>query len=260
MLPNYLILGAQKAGTTFLYEALCTHPLVIPSKVKEVHFFDHHWKRGTRWYRRRFPTGGMTALLRAQHIRRRLCRGEATPYYLFHPVAAGRIKSIIPDVKLIVVLRNPIYRAYSHHQHNVRHDREPLSFRDAIAAEPERLAGEEERLRNDPDYRSYAHQHYSYIARGEYAQQLAVYLDRFPRERLWVLKAEHLFADPGRWINRTCEFLDLPPLSQARNAWAPRNVGAYENLDPAIIARLATHYAPHNERLSELLGYDFGWL
>lgn len=259
MLPNYLIIGAQKAGTTFLHETLCTHPLVVAPKVKEVHYFDFHPQRGLRWYRRRFPVGGVGALLRARRCRCRLRRGEATPYYLFHPLAAGRIAHALPGVKLIAVLRNPIHRAYSHYQHNVRRGREPLSFADAVAAEPERLAGEEERLRNEPGYRSYAHQHYSYVARGEYARQLAFYLDRFPRESLLVLKAEDLFADPGRWVNRTCEFLGLPLLEPASNAWSPRNVGAYENLDSGIHARLAAHYAPHNERLSELLGYDLGW-
>lgn len=260
MLPNYLILGAQKAGTTFLYEALCTHPLVIPSKVKEVHFFDHRWQRGTRWYRRRFPTGGMAALLRRLRAQRRLCRGEATPYYLFHPLAADRIKSVLPDAKLIVILRNPIHRAHSHHQHNVRHDREPLSFRDAIAAEPERLAGEEERLRSDPGYQSYAHQHYSYVKRGEYAAQLAAYLERFPRKQIWVLQSEELFAQPDYWISRTFEFLDLPNPGHVSDARLPRNAGgSYENIDTRTYEELAAHYSPHNDRLVDLLGRELTW-
>ena len=97
---------------------------------------------------------------------KRYLTGEATPYYLFHPHAAGRLAELIPHAKLIVLLRDPVTRALSHYQHNLAMRCESLSFEEAIQAEPERLAGELEKMMNDPAYYSYNHQQYSYLARG----------------------------------------------------------------------------------------------
>lgn len=260
MLPNYLIIGAQKAGTTFLHEMLCTHPEVAPPKVKEVHYFDLNSHRSKFWYRRRFGIGPLHEFFRAGisgHLPR---RGEATPYYLFHPLAAARIARCLPKVKLIAVLRNPVGRAYSHYQHNVRRGRENLSFADAVAAEPERLAGEEERILRDPAYRSFSHQHFSYVARGEYARQLEVYLGYFRRENLLVIKSEDLFQTPHHWFERTCGFLGINPESTTTDVWEPRNTGGeYTAIDHDVRTMLETHFRPHNRRLEALLERDLNW-
>src|SRR6187200_1451927 len=138
-LPDFLVIGAQKAGTTALYAYLRWHPGITGPSWKEVSFFDRHWWRGEAWYRGQFPLRAGGRLV-----------GEASPSYLFHPLAPERARSLVPDAKLIALVRNPVDRAYSQYQHAVALGREPLSFEDALAAEDERLVGEVERLLADP--------------------------------------------------------------------------------------------------------------
>jgi hypothetical protein len=247
--PAFLILGAQKAGTSTLYDLLGRHPQVIPATVKEVHFFDLHFGRGVGWYRSHFPLlwrGGPAAIT-----------GEASPYYLFHPHCARRIAALLPEVKLIVLLRDPVARAYSHFQHKRRDGGETLSFEEAIAREPERLHGEHERLLADETYHSHAHQHFSYLARGQYLEQLQAYHQFFRREQMLVLSSEEFFARPCEVYARVLRFLGL-------GAWQPSQIpvlnrGDYDRDAIPGAERLRDYFAPHNRRLYEYLGVDFGW-
>jgi hypothetical protein len=183
--------------------------------------------------------------------------GEASPYYMFHPHAPVRIREMVPDARLIVMLRNPVDRAYSHYQHEFRKKRESLSFAEAVEREPERLHGELERMLQDPRYNSRAHRRHAYVTRGVYLESLERVLQVFPREQLLVIRSEDYFGDPDATLRRVCAFLGLP--AQARRTFAKRNVGAYAPIAPDLRARLAAFYAPHNARLSDLLGADVGW-
>src|SRR6185295_9772010 len=144
---------------------------------------------------------------------RQLISGEATPYYLLHPLVPERVARTLPDIRLIVLLREPVERAYSHYQLMRRERREPLSFPEAIAAEEKRLAGEVERIVADPSYRSRKHRNFSYVTRGLYADQLDHWLEHFPREQLLVLRAEDLLASPAETYAEVLAFLDLQPHS-----------------------------------------------
>jgi hypothetical protein len=191
-MPAALMIGAQRSGSTSSFNYLIPHPNVLAPLGKELHYFDLHYARGLRYYRGRFP------------LRSRLGSGnitvDATPYYMVHPPVPSRAAELLPDVKLIAVLRNPIDRALSHYQHEVRGGREPLSFEEALAREPERLKGEEERLRDEPNYYSWNHHRYSYVHRGLYLQQLRRWVEHFPRSQLLVLQSEQLFRDrPELW-------------------------------------------------------------
>jgi hypothetical protein len=245
-LPDFLIIGAQKAGTTSLHAYLCEHSRVPAPTKKEVHFFDHEFHRGTDWYRAHF-----------QRYEEGTVSGESTPYYLFHPLAPQRAAEVLPDCKLIVLLRNPVDRAFSHHNHERALGYETLDFEQAIEAEPARLAGEEERLAREPGSRSFAHQHHSYLARGRYAGQLERWFESFDRERLLVLGAEDLFTEPGGIVGEAQEFLGLdvepPPDLSARNA------RSYAPIGEEMRAALRLAFEPHNRRLYELVGRDFGW-
>ena len=142
MLPDFVIIGAQKSGTTSLDEFVYQHPAILPA-AKGVHcYFALHYKKGEDWYRLRFP-------IRASQ---KFLSGEGSPIYLFYPWVPGRMKKLLPDVKLIVILRNPVDRAYSHYHHTKRKKRETLSFEEATNSEEERCAGERERMIKDPDY------------------------------------------------------------------------------------------------------------
>jgi hypothetical protein len=257
LLPSYLIIGAQRAGTTSLHRYLVQHPGVRTMlRTKGVHFFDTAYGRGMAWYASRFPTR-----LYARYVARRhgveLITGEASPYYLFHPHVPARVAEHLPAVKLIALLRDPVQRAYSHYQHEVARGFETLPFEEAVEAEPARLAGELERMAADPLYNSFEHQHHSYLARGRYHEQLARWLARFPREQLLVVSSERFFAEPERTFRRVLDFLGLPPFTPA--AFERHNAYDYREMGAEVRARLVDHYREPNRRLYETLGEDFGW-
>jgi hypothetical protein len=244
-LPDFLILGAQKAGTTALYDYLHRQPAISGPAWKEVSFFDRHWARGERWYRGNFP-------------RRAAARvGEASPGYLFHPDAPRRVRELLPDARLVAVLRDPVARAYSHYRHEVALGREPLSFEDALAAEDGRMDGELERMAADPAYFSYAWWNWTYRARGLYAEQLERWYAVFPREQLLVVLNEELAADTAGTVARVLDFLGAPPPQPAEY---PRVYDRdYERMRPETRTELEAFYAAPNRRLSELLGRELAW-
>jgi hypothetical protein len=256
VLPDFLIIGAQRAGTATLYYNLVRHPSVLPALRKEVHFFDLEYWRGPRWYRGYFPT---RRLMEGRRRRNGVAlTGEATPYYLFHPAVPSRVAAVLPQARFVVLLRDPVARAYSHYQREVRKGREPLSFADALAQEPSRLAGEAARLVADPRYHSERFQRFSYRTRGVYAPQLRAWLAAFPRERFLVLESEALFADPVRAFGEVAAFLGLPPWRPS--GVTPYNTERYATLDPALRAELEDFYRPHNMELETLLGRPPSWV
>lgn len=252
ILPSFLVIGAQRAGTTTFFSDLCEHSHVARPVGKELHFFNYDYWRGVNWYRSFFPTAASRRLARRRGGD--LVAGEATPYYLFHPAVPSRVAETIPDARLIVLLRNPVDRAYSHYQKTRRMGFEWLSFEKAIAVEDKRLAGEEERLAADPRYRSEHHRRHAYLARGHYADQLERWLACFPRDQLLVLLAEDYFARPAEAHAETLEFLGLPQQSLAR----PRsdNPRPYEPLEADLRASLEQRFAKSNARLALLLGRE----
>jgi hypothetical protein len=245
-LPDFLILGAQRAGSTSLFDSLCAHPGISEPTHKELHFFDQNWWRDVGWYRRFFP-----------FARRRLT-GEASPYYLFHPLSPARVAATVPYAKLIALLRDPVERAYSQYNLSSHYGQEDLSFEEALDREPERLAGEEEKIAADPRYKSFSHRYHSYVARGLYAEQLERWFGYFPRQQLLVVRAEDLFRKPVATYGDIVEFLGLPPHELERHAH--RNKAEYAPMHEATRARLTDLFREPNERLYELLGRDFEWV
>jgi hypothetical protein len=244
-LPDFLILGAQKAGTTALYAYLRWHPQITGPSFKEVSFFDRHYVRGERWYRAHLP------------IRRSGLVGEASPSYLFHPLAPERVAGMLPRARLIALLRNPIDRAFSHYQHEVALGREQLSFEDALAHEDERMEGELERMLRDPAYFSDAWWNYTYAARGRYAEQLERWLAAFPREQLLVLFTEELAADTPGTYRRVLDFLDVESLGL--DDYPRIFEREYGGMEPATRAGLEDGFVEPNRRLAELLERELPW-
>jgi sulfotransferase family protein len=253
-LPDFLIIGAQKCGTTFLYQLLVQHPHVKPAFAKEVHYFDLNFERGDNWYRSHFPL---------QMRNSRTCiTGEASPYYLFHPHAPRRASAVVPDAKLVVLLRNPVDRAYSHYQHQVKRvikgqTPETLPFEEAIEVEERILPGEVSKMLQNEYYASSTHRARSYLSRGIYIDQLLAWSRFFQRKRMLILKSEDLFSDTTNVLERMLDFLEIPH-------WAPEtysipNKREYTGVSPLIRQRLDEYYKPHNQRLYEYLGVDLGW-
>src|SRR4051794_15060794 len=224
VLPDFVIVGAQKAGTTSLYAYLRAHPNVLPAASKEVHFFDTcEWDSGPEAYRANFP---MRAHMQfARWFRRAaVITGEATPYYLYHPLAAERLASTAPDAKIIILLRDPVERTLSHYWHEVRGKRETLGVRDALQAEEDRLRGREEALvAGEPACQHLDHRNFSYRDRSRYTRQVARYLKLFPADRVLVLQSEKLFGDDPDVKEQLARFLGLPPLTRP---FIAENVGS----------------------------------
>jgi hypothetical protein len=156
-----------------------------------------------------------------------------------------------------MLLRDPIDRAFSQHHHETVLGFEDVPFEEALALEADRLAGEEQRILKEPGYNSFAHQHHSYRARSRYAEQLERWFGLFDRNQILILAAEDLFAEPERVVSQAQEFIGLPP-HRPRDLTA-KNARSYTPIPGPLRARLREEFAPHNARLYELVGRDFGW-
>ncbi|NWG23444.1 MAG: sulfotransferase domain-containing protein [Pseudorhodoplanes sp.] len=256
VLPSVLVIGAQRAGTTSLHEYLSQHPSLFASRRKEVHYFDIHYGKGSRWYASNFPTRKYAEEKAGSSTQYHSF--ETTPYYLYHPLAPARAAQMLPHAKIIVLFRNPISRAYSHYLNEVRKGYEKLTFADALAAEDERLRGESEKLINQPSYYSYNHQHYSYVDRGRYAAQVEHWLKYFPRNQFLFLRSEDLFQNPGKTLNEIAEFLNIAPFPERDYERLNASVGQ-EKLDRSIRERLSREFSSHNTRLGEIANRSFDW-
>lgn len=256
MMPDFIILGVQRAGTTSLYEYLIAHPDVGAASKKEVHFFDRHYTGGIAWYRAHFPPLGEQRRFERQNGRRYIT-GEASPYYLFHPDVPARIRRVVPEAKFLVLLRNPIDRALSHYHHNRRLGMETLSFEEALDREEERLAGEEAKLLQSEGMVSLPHQTYSYQARGAYAIQLERWFALYPREQFCILDSEYFYADTDGAMAQVFRFLSLPEFTGGD--YEQFNAASYATMNPETRRRLQKFFAPHNAHLERLLGRAFDW-
>ena len=255
VMPDFIVIGGQKCGSTSLHRYIKEHPNIVPSYKKSSGFFDANYFRGFGWYRSHFPLKSKMDELQSQG--ERFITGEVAQSYMHHPAAPQRIFDAIPNTKFIALLRDPVQRAYSHYQHMVRTGRETLSFKEAIAQEDERLDRAEELVMNGDDEALKSFRNYSYKSRGRYAEQLTRWFALFPREQFLILKSEDLFLNPEKVTHRIYEFLELPywQLAQYKNV----NPGNYPSAEIETLNYLAEYFRPHNERLSMLLGDDFGW-
>lgn len=255
VLPNFLIIGGKKCGTTSLYSYLTAHPDVFPASQKELYYFHTCYHLGIHWYKSYFPTVFTKALHRLRG--RPFFTGEATPDYLLFPSVAERVQRVIPDVRLIAILRNPIDRAYSYYNHNRRAGLEACTFDEAVDQEEERLAGTvSNELPTDPA-KKFRVEQFSYKTRGLYADQLKAWGERFPREQLLVLSTEELQAHPEDTLRQALDHLGLPYHAPAE--FKKLNAAPYPDMEPATRRKLSAFFRPHNERLYEFLGRDLGW-
>lgn len=265
VLPDWAIIGAAKSGTTTLYDLLVCHPCVVPAMEKEVRYFSHglNYGHGESWYRSHFAT--------RMHMRRVMreagsaLTGEASPDYLFMPASPARMRRLLPDARLLVILRNPVDAAYSYYSMNVRMGREALPFGEAMHADAGAISGARARLEADPEddrfvFRGPSPHPFSvrtYIGRYEYAGQLRRWFAHYPRDRFLILTNEELRADRQGTLDRAFAFLGLEPfgLPPAGDS----NVGTYRPMDPQVRGMLVEHFRPHNAELEGLLGRGLGW-
>ncbi len=259
ILPTFVILGGQRCGTSSLYKYLGQHPEIAPSLRKEIEYFTIDYGNGELWYRAHFPLALRRLISRL--FGRSLVTFEATPDYLFDPRAPERLQRLLPEARLIVLLREPVSRAFSHYHHMARLGLDDLSFPDAIAAEESRLSGQLEEMKEDPLARVLPFRRYSYRTRGLYAEQLERWFDLFPREQFLILGSDDLFTDPVGTLHRIADFVGV-------GRWAPAEFRNYSytaqpvtnpDIPEETAAQLGEFFAGPNAELARLLGTDPGW-
>lgn len=274
MLPDFIIVGAMKSGTSTLAYHLRQHPSIYMPK-RELHFFDaqggyaDRWERGAKWYEKQFEDAEPTDL-----------RGEKTPTYAYLPSVSERVHSVVPEVSLLWIFRNPVDRAYSNYWHAVRSGGEWLSFEEAVRRESERVKEDIWK---------------GYVRRSQYVEQVERFLEYFDREAMHFCLLEDLKQDPGSVLNNVCSFLgldrgqlDLGAHDRRKNVTrAPRSIRArylrerledipllgslffrlehafnrrrrpgYPQMDSELRARLKRHFEPYNQRLEERVDLD----
>lgn len=261
VMPDFLVVGAKRGGSTSLFNYLMMHPGILglyprPRLQKSTDFFFREYSRGEKWYRSNFHT----AYFR-DHLASRLgylpLSGEASPYYIWDPRVARRAYDANPRIKSVMLIRNPVSRAFSHWQERTLNGVEPLSFSDALAAEEERTVGELERMLSDPEYYSFAHDWYSYRARGVYLPQLENWRAVFPDDQLLVLRSEELYTDTQGTFDRVCKFLGIPiwTLPEAKQFNASPN----ESMPADCKSDLESYYKPYNKMLEQYVGFPLAW-
>ena len=254
--PTFLMIGAQRCGTTSLFRAITAHPQVVHAPFhKGVNYFDLNYYRGPEWYRGHFPVAEIARHKTAGHGEP--VAFEASGYYLYHPFAIERIARDLPDVRLVVMLRDPVERAFSAYKHEYARGFEWEPFEQALKLEDDRLLGEIDRMRADPAYESFPHRHHSYRHRGQYAEQLDRVFAHFPRSQVHIIESEVFFANPAAEYQRLLEFLGLRPFEPAN--FGQHNARPGSPMEAETRRMLEQHYQPHNERLADLLGRSPQW-
>jgi hypothetical protein len=251
VLPDFLLLGAMKSGTSTLFDYLNQHPDIRRPAVKEIQYFGHYYHRGTTWYRSHFPL-----FVPAPWRSRRWLTGEASSGYIYDPLAPSRVINLLPKARLIVVLRHPTERTYSHYHHMRSNGFESMSFREALDVEATRLAATQQRLViNDRD--GAAARLFNYTGRSLYAPQIARWRTFFPSDQLLVLSAEELYSTPTVVLKQVFRFLGVRDDIQIE----PRHLNArrYDDIEPDLRARLDDYFAPSVRELEASLGRSFGW-
>ena len=237
--PFFLIIGAQKAGTSSLFHYLNQHPDIVPPVVKgEVHYFDLHYDRSKKWYLGHFPLRRTRELVI-----------EKSPYYFYHPLAPKRSYQFNNYFRLVALVRDPVKRAYSHYHHEIENGREERSFRQAVEEEMENVETDHFRLANNEMTYSFSHQRYSYFARGRYAEQLDLWLSYFSRNQLYLETAERFFRKPQTVCSEIFDFLGVSGYTVSTGK--THNPGSYKGpMSEKDKQWLADLYREPNHRLA----------
>lgn len=256
LLPDFIIIGFPKAGTTSLYHYLIQHPNVGASTEKELDFFNFSYWRGMSWYRTRFPT-----IFEKKKIEKitgtKFVVGEASPLYVYHPLVPQRIKQNLPNVKLIVILRNPIDRAYSHHQQNLRRGWDTMKFEEAIHEDEKRFQYMNEKflhgLRNYEKFEMPA----PVVSIGKYYKFLEKWMETFPKNQFLIIEDIDLEEKLDLTLKKIFNFLEIE--EHKIKDIKKMNTGKYQKINEQTYENLKKMYKPYNEKLENLLKMKFNW-
>lgn len=253
ILPDYIIIGAMKSGTTSLNFNLSEHPCIIPASFDEIGFFDVNFNLGLNWYRSFFPTSFKKNKILSKYGH--FCSGEDTPFYFWREDAAERIKNLIPNTKFLLILRNPVDRAYSNYTDGLIKNPNLPSFENTIKHEIALIS--EENTRISIHKNSIFSRDPSHIAKGFYAEQLDVWFKYFSKKQFHFISTEDLSINPVETMNTVFNFLQLPEYEI--KIPQKRKCKNYKKMNSDTRNFLINYYQPHNTKLYQLIGKKFDW-
>lgn len=255
-LPDFLIIGAPRSGTSALYDYLIQHEQIQKVAYKELHFFSKYYHRGVYWYRSFFPTKNLLSKL---SMDKKTITGEATPTYLHYPHAAKRIHDLIPNVKLIILLRNPIDRAYSHHQYRLlRSTEETLSFEESFEREQKLKSTDLEKMFLDKNFYDENFYNQNYFSLGIYWEQIERWFKFFQKTQILIIDSEKFFSETKNTMNKIYDFLELPQQSLSKYEKI-HSSGSTEKINSNTRKNLSTFFDSHNKKLYEIINQNFNW-
>ena len=237
--PNFMIIGASKCGTTSLFFYLSQHPQILTPHKKEIDFFNHNFDLGLSWYLAQFP---------AIADGKQFITGEASPFYLYDSLARARIEQLFPNMKLIMMLRDPVKRTISEYYHAVNHDLEQRSLSEIIDLEKELLATKP---------RSEVMESFGYLFNSIYLDKIAKWQANFPQKNILIIDSEFFFEHTEVVMQQIWQFLDLPAIALAEHI--RYNVGSYSPVSQQIERQLQEFFAPYNRELTAYLNRSFSW-
>ena len=248
MLPDFIIIGAVRCGTTSLYYNICEHPKILSASYDEIGFFDVNYDLGINWYRSMFPIKSRDS------SSEKYLTGEDTPFYFWNESVAKKLKKDLPNVKLITILRNPVDRAYSNYNLGVRGGTENLSFEEAIDIEINALEKIEITRKNLVNLCTNPR---SYIIKSLYYEQMKIWTENISKNNLFVANTEMMLEKPEEILENIFKFLQISPY-KIKNPQKRKNV-QYLDMKDKTRKKLIEFFKPHNEQLYKLIGHEFKW-
>ena len=247
VLPNFIIIGTVRSASTSLYYNICEHPSVLEAAYDEIGFFDSNFHLGINWYRSMFPTQKEMNKIRKET--KFGITGEDTPFYFWKKEASQRIHEILPNIKLIVICRNPIDRAYSNYNLGLRKKTEELSFEEAIDTET--------KFMENHTFRECLDRNRSYLIKGHYKKQLEIWYEIFSTKQIHIVSTEEMQDDPQKTLIDIYRFLDLPDYN-IKNPQRQKSA-EYKKMNDETRKKLLDYYKPYNDEFFKIIQKKFEW-
>ena len=255
ILPDFLVIGVGRGGTTSCFHYLSQHPSIIGSAYDEIGFFDENFHLGLNWYRSMFPT----KFLKKKIVKKfgKCLTYDVTPAYIRKPWVARRIKELFPEIKLIVLLRNPVDKAYSHYHSSIKSGVQKYSFEEMVEEDIKTFQKFENTnsIIDDEYFRNYIEK--SLLGRGIYAQQLKIWFELFDPKQILILTSEELSTETNKVMNKIFRFLDLPDYEIPDIV--KRSTGNYTKMKMDTRKKLISFFSKYNQDLFKLLNREFDW-
>ena len=255
VIPDFLVIGAKRCGTTSLYQHLSEHPCISRSPRDNIGFFNENYHLGINWYKSLFPTVFYKKKMESKN--KQCLFFDVTSTYMEEELTAKNVYEVNPNQKIIVILRNPVDRAYSHYHVNVKEKSEKRSFEDAIFEEMNRIKSERIIQNKNKNLRVFTPNNIHYLKKGFYALQLKSWFKIFPREQILVLSTEEFQEDQNLIYKKIFDFLNIPNMKIKSTEKMEK--GNYIPMKHDTRNLLLDYFRQCNHELFELINSEFDW-